>query len=599
MNRPVLLLGAEPRIAVTIARSLHRHGISIDVGVMSADEPALHSRAIRQFLRFPSASKDSGEFLKSLREHILANGYDVLIPTSDTTLAACMNHYRELSQLLHVASPPPEITGRVLNKSYTLQAAEELGIRMPRTYKLASLQELESSRELLRFPLIAKPGEKRQVGSFKTRRFDGYDELHAAFSENMDFGRQNLIQQFCSGVGVGIEALMHRGEAIALFQHRRLKELPASGGVSVMAVAEELDPSLVEQSVRLLRRIEWEGVAMVEFLFDPSTRSTSLMEINGRYWGSLPLPVHSGVDFPFWHWQVIHAQQPDALRPYQPGLRVRWLTGDLLRLHGLFFESAKQPALYESRWKELARFIGDFRPSTKDMLWSWRDPAPAFSELKRELRHMLAVRLKSAVGKLLPGSLKAHLRARQKLERAARSTYSIRQLSRGVGLIRDRSRRLPHAVRSIVCLCHGNIIRSPMAAELLNKWGTGQNKIAISSAGLYAKPGKLADPRALSAAALLGVSLNNHSAQPLTAEMVSLSDLILVMDFENEAVLLSRFPQARKKTFLLGGFAAGSVSNSSVEIPDPYDGELSDVRACYEQMEPHLRELARQLSLID
>jgi protein-tyrosine phosphatase len=134
-----------------------------------------------------------------------------------------------------------------------------------------------------------------------------------------------------------------------------------------------------------------------------------------------------------------------------------------------------------------------------------------------------------------------------------------------------------------------------MAAALLNKWSHRQNQISVSSAGLNAKPEKPADPRAVAAAAQFGVSLKEHHARALTAEMVVGSDVIFVMDFENEAVLLSRFPQAREKTFLLGGFATGPA-NKSVEIPDPYDGDLAEVSACYEQMEPHVREVARRLS---
>jgi hypothetical protein len=38
---PVLILGEEPRIVVNIARSLHRHGVPVDVAVTSSDHPAL------------------------------------------------------------------------------------------------------------------------------------------------------------------------------------------------------------------------------------------------------------------------------------------------------------------------------------------------------------------------------------------------------------------------------------------------------------------------------------------------------------------------------------------------------------------------------
>ena len=54
------------------------------------------------------------------------------------------------------------------------------------------------------------------------------------------------------GVGVGVEILIHKGECIAKFQHRRIKEAPASGGVAVMAVSEVPDPGLLACLSKLL-----------------------------------------------------------------------------------------------------------------------------------------------------------------------------------------------------------------------------------------------------------------------------------------------------------------------------------------------------------
>jgi protein-tyrosine-phosphatase/predicted ATP-grasp superfamily ATP-dependent carboligase len=595
MMNPVLVLGAEPRIAVTIARSLHRHAIAVDVAVLSEDEPVLFSRAIRQFLRFPRPPGDSTEFLQRMQEQIQTNGYDVLIPCSDSTLVACMSHYHELSRLLHVACPPPIITQRVLSKLSTLQIAQQCAISVPKTYPLLSLEDVEAAQAILQFPLIAKPKEKFHPGTFKTRRFQTAVELAKAFLENPEFGARNLIQECCTGAGLGVEVLFHHGEAVAAFQHRRLKELPATGGVSVLAIAEKIDPHLLDQSIRLLRALEWEGVAMVEFLFDAVTGTATLMEVNGRYWGSLPLAVHAGVDFPYWHWQVIHGQTPDVSFPHRISLRARWLCGDFQRLHGVFFPSSRTATLPQDRWKELLRFISDFRPSTREMLWSWRDPVPAVAEITRELRHIAAAHVKSVASRAIPSSLKRWLLIRRQLGPAAGSIYQRRQIARCLRLIRDRSPRLPIDVRTIVFVCHGNIIRSPMAAALLRKLLGEPAHLSVISAGLSVKAGKPADPRASAAAANFGISLEEHRAKPFTSELAKQADLILVMDFDNEAVLLNRFPQARRNTFLLGAFPFGPPSNS-LEIRDPYDGELADVQLCFKRLHDHIRGLAALLS---
>jgi protein-tyrosine-phosphatase len=319
------------------------------------------------------------------------------------------------------------------------------------------------------------------------------------------------------------------------------------------------------------------------------------MEVNGRYWGSLPLAVHAGVDFPYWHWQVIHGQTPDVSFPYRIGLRARWLCGDFQRLHGLFFPPFRAATLSQDRWKELLRFMSDFRPSTREMLWSWKDPAPAAAEIIRELRDVAAGHIKSIASRAIPSNLKRWLLIHRQLGRAAGSIYRRRRIARRLGLIRDRSRRVSADVGTIVFVCHGNIIRSPMAEALLRKLVGEASHVAVNSAGLFAKAGKLADPRARAAAANFAISLEEHRAKPLTSELVEQADLILVMDFYNEAVLLSRFPQARRKTFLLGAFPSLQSSNS-LEINDPYDGELADVQICFKTLYGHIRGLAALLS---
>lgn len=68
--------------------------------------------------------------------------------------------------------------------------------------------------------------------------------------------------------------------------------MAAGGGFSSVCDALPLSEhqALQAQSVALLRAIGWEGVAMVEYRFDPATGTAVLMEINGRFWGSYPWP---------------------------------------------------------------------------------------------------------------------------------------------------------------------------------------------------------------------------------------------------------------------------------------------------------------------
>jgi predicted ATP-grasp superfamily ATP-dependent carboligase len=67
-----------------------------------------------------------------------------------------------------------------------------------------------------------------------------------------------------------------------------------TGGPSTICVS-VVDDRLTGYAASLIRELEWSGVAMVEFKKDDDYR---LMEVNPRFWGSLPLATRAGLNFP-------------------------------------------------------------------------------------------------------------------------------------------------------------------------------------------------------------------------------------------------------------------------------------------------------------
>jgi protein-tyrosine phosphatase len=105
--------------------------------------------------------------------------------------------------------------------------------------------------------------------------------------------------------------------------------------------------------------------------------------------------------------------------------------------------------------------------------------------------------------------------------------------------------KLDKRPRSLLFVCHGNIMRSPFAAELTRaRLGAASKQFVIESGGTGAAGARPADPRAIIAAARYGISLEAHRSQMLTPELVERSELICVMDHRNEAEVASRFAAA-------------------------------------------------------
>jgi len=592
MIRPVLILGAEPRVSVPLARSLQAHDIPVHVASLSADEPRLSSRAIRSFTRLPNLSEAPEETRDALSQLIVSEHIDMVIPTSDTTLTALFHDYDHLRDLAHLACPSPAVACRVLNKHITLDLAKEIGVPIPRSYAISGLGDLDRLEESMKFPIVCKPRSKAHLAyPFKIRYFRSSTELKTAFA-NSTYPNDMLFQEYVSGHGVGIEVLMHQGKSLVAFQHRRLKEV---GGRSALAISEALDPQLADWAVQLLRALEWDGVAMVEFRCDPGNNSTALMEVNGRYWGSWALSLYAGLDFPFYQWQLAHGRMPSIPQSYNVGVRWRWTTGMLERLPLAASEFAEETAPshpVRALWEAVKNCL----PPTRDALWSMRDPAPAVRELSRSVLKRAKTSVKGWLRHRIPSGVVEWRRIHRTFGRRTGLVFATRRIERMLNIRRDAI-DIPSGVKTIVFVCYGNIIRSPMAAALLRRAliRMGRQDVHVESAGLYAKPWRGADPRSIGLARESGVSLELHESTPISRDLVMRADLILVMDYLNEAELLARYPEAAAKLFLLGAYSRCHWSQA--EIDDPYRGTREDIRCCYDRLEGCVNELARRLQL--
>ena len=597
MFKSVLVLGAEPRIAVSIARSLNRRDISVDVAALSRNDVRLSSKALRKFTHLQNHKGGSPDIIGDLIRLIELNQYSMLIPCSDTALIEVVRHYGRLESIVKVCSPEPEIIKRVLNKNDTLSFAQNCGIPIPVTYRISKLSELRALRHSIRYPLIAKPLSKREPSRFKVLYFYNFKEIENAFFADPLFGSNTLFQEYCEGEGVGIGTYIHNGKPIAIYQHRRLKEYPSTGGVSVLAISEKPEPMLVRYSTHLLNAIGWEGIALVEFRFNRKDRKATLMEINGRYWGSIASAIHSGVDFPFYEWQIAHQQQLNVPSRYRTGLRVRWIAGDIRRLHELLSHSGSNSTANRSRWGNIIEFISDFRPSVRHMLLSYSDPIPAIIEISNISKSLFIKSTMTLINRNIPLRVRTFVKTFQHLDPYEKMSYSLSKIKRFFFIPKIKISKNSKENFRIIFLCHGNIIRSPMAEELFKQKAStvGLKNLHVSSAGIHAKQCAGADPRSITVAQEFGVNLSHHRAQRITKEIIENADAIFVMDSLNEAKLLDKYPEAWKKLFLLSLFCqAGQLKKG--EIDDPYKGGIDEIRLCYYKVRSCVHHLVLSLA---
>jgi predicted ATP-grasp superfamily ATP-dependent carboligase len=295
----VLVTDAGKGSAVAIIRSLARRGLSVVAADSEPDSPGMRSRYARARLCYPVASTHPDRAVETLLEAARHFDVDLIIPVTDDLVLPLSAARDRFASVCRLALPDAAALATTSDKQATLNLAQRLGIPTPTTALVSTAGDAVPGAQF-GWPVVVKPAASRQyragtIDAFTVAYANSPSEL-AGHLEGLAGRCSVLLQEYCPGEGHGVEVLMDGGRLLAAFQHRRLHEVPVTGGASSLRESVALDPVLLDYSVRLLGALAWTGLAMVEFKVGAG--GPRLMEVNGRVWGSLPLAVKSGMDFP-------------------------------------------------------------------------------------------------------------------------------------------------------------------------------------------------------------------------------------------------------------------------------------------------------------
>ena len=404
-NKPtVLVTDGDERPALAITRSLGRKGFRVLVGAEHPVSLASASRYCAAHVTYPSPSRTPDVFRRFLREFLPGQGVDVVLPVTDVTTHEVASSRGDLAPSVSTA-PPLDAFDLVTDKAALLQRAARCGIPIPRTHFVNGVGGLQAVVACVQYPAVIKPARSR----IRTDAGWAAAVVQYAHSE-ADLWRlyrttpylaayPSLIQERIVGPGMGIFVLCEHGEVRTAFAHRRLRERPPSGGTSVLCESVAVDPVLLAQASRLLEPLGWHGVAMLEYKQDQRSGRSFLMEVNGRFWGSLQLAVDAGVDFPYLACQVALGQPLDLPGSYKVGVRSRWLLGDLDHLLLRLCRTDRDlPGGAPSRLRTLADFL---KPAVRGLhheIFRPNDVRPALHELRQYAKALRAFGRLQVVG---------------------------------------------------------------------------------------------------------------------------------------------------------------------------------------------------------
>jgi predicted ATP-grasp superfamily ATP-dependent carboligase len=388
----ILVLDGHSAAALAFTRSAGRAGHWVAVGsnrkVFAA---AKLSRYCRLDFDYPISTDDAQAFVDAIFEFAALHAIDLIVPITDWTLQPLSEQRGRFEGTCRVALPPHDAVVTASDKYRTVDLAQSLGIAVPRTWLIKTPAELEALIDAS-FPLVVKDrfsvrwsGGKAVFGSV-TYAF-GKEELERKVAERLRGAGDVLVQEFVSGTGIGLSFFVTREDVFLPFAWERIREVDPRGSASSCRKSIALEENLVTLSSRLIRAIGFEGIAMVEYK-KAGNGCAVLMEINGRPWGSIALPIASGIDYPRYliDWWLKGSLPPRDLA-YRTHVTCRRMVGELTHLNNVRKgKPPNWPGEYPGFWSTLAKVAMPWYPGMRyDDLWL-SDPRPGAAQIMNWFR---------------------------------------------------------------------------------------------------------------------------------------------------------------------------------------------------------------------
>lgn len=384
----ILVLDGHSAAALAVTRSAGRAGHWVAVGAnRGLFAAAKLSRYCRIGFDYPVSTSEPDGFVASILEFVRTNHIDLVIPVTDWTLSPLSAEHERFASLCRLAMPSNSAIEFASDKFRTIELAQHIGIEVPKTRLIHTLDLLTDWKDG-GFPVVVKDRfsvrwiDHRAVFGSVTYAYSA-EELEKKVAERLTKAGDVLVQEFVSGQGIGFSCFVAAGKTYLPFQWLRVREVDPRGSASSARKSIPLDDALVSKSEELITRLGFEGIAMVEYKRSSEGRLV-LMEINGRPWGSIGLPVACGIDYPRYliDWSLEGKLPPDKI-DYRESVLCRRAVGELTHLSNIRAGRPKNwTGNYPNFWATLLRMALPWRPGMcYDDLWL-SDLRPAIAGLR-------------------------------------------------------------------------------------------------------------------------------------------------------------------------------------------------------------------------
>ncbi len=353
------------------ARSLSAAGW--EVGVAASHGRPTYSRAVRRDHEVPPPEADPDAFVAALARLVAEHGYDVVFGADDIEVLLVSARRDEIGCVVPYGEHTDVVAA--VDKLALVEAAQRVGLAAPRTVAAtAEALEMVDGPVVVKARLHWDPTAGGSARHLMARVCAGREEAQQVARLMSAAGGEPLLQEVVDGRLSALSVVVDRqGRLLGAVQQwspRLSGRLTSSRAVTV-----PVDPDLLAGVRRLLAELGWWGLANLQFMTAPGG-APRLIDLNGRFYGSLALAVGSGVALPDLWARAALGDDVTPAGPGRVGVRFQSFFEDLSRAR-----VERRGGLARDVLSTLAQAPGSVHPHAR-----LRDPGPVLAVLRNRWR---------------------------------------------------------------------------------------------------------------------------------------------------------------------------------------------------------------------
>ena len=285
MNK-ILLIGANLRATLFVAKNLYKNGYIIDV-VDFEDIPLKKLKYINTYFKIDETNNPV--FLQNQIIKIISSAqYKCIIPINDVGILICHKYFEQIENYCKIIMPNKEEIKFTIDKFNIIKKSLEFGFNYLKTLYISSYEELIIKiPNVDYFPVVVRSNSSKKIINNEIKSFSAF----LATNKDELLNRINyeyfpiIIQNQINTEEIGFNFLAVKGEIIISYFDKKILGNFGEECISRQVINRNIE--LENKFKDLIKSISYNGVGMFDVFQE--NNNYYILELNGRFWASIDL----------------------------------------------------------------------------------------------------------------------------------------------------------------------------------------------------------------------------------------------------------------------------------------------------------------------